>query len=273
MSTGGKGWLGSIAVHLGLLGAIVGLSWYASRQTGESIEPVDPGLVIDLNGIPGKRPGQIGKTAGVAQGSESGSTSAVPRIHLNNLDVRKILSEREAAERAAQSPLSSPKSMVKAASKTGPTSSAKKVTLAEFKQSSGAKSGSSKTGSPAKVGGIGGVSVKKGRADGKGDNGGEGGSASAQALYAGEVQARLRTAWNQLLLAEGAAIASAGSCGVTVAIDASGFVSFSGWITRPGDASMAELVQRACAMIGNCGKPPSGKAFKIDFTKVSASDG
>jgi hypothetical protein len=36
---------------------------------------------------------------------------------------------------------------------------------------------------------------------------------------------------------------------------------------------MAELVKRACAMIGNCGKPPSGKAFKIDFSKISASDG
>ena len=100
-------------------------------------------------------------------------------------------------------------------------------------------------------------------------DGGEGGTGSEQALYAGEVQARLRTAWNALLAAEGAAIASAGSCGVTIAIDASGFASFSGWVTRPGDAHMAELVKRACAMIGNCGKPPAGKAFKIDFTNYT----
>jgi hypothetical protein len=36
---------------------------------------------------------------------------------------------------------------------------------------------------------------------------------------------------------------------------------------------MAELVKRACGRIGNSGKPPAGKAFKIDFSKISASDG
>ena len=90
--------------------------------------------------------------------------------------------------------------------------------------------GVGKAGSASKVGGIGGVSVKKGRSYGEGDNGGEGGSASERQLYAGEVEAKLRSAWNEILAAEGATIASAGSCGVTVAIDASGFASFSGWV-------------------------------------------
>jgi hypothetical protein len=36
---------------------------------------------------------------------------------------------------------------------------------------------------------------------------------------------------------------------------------------------MAELVKRACAQIGNCGKPPKGKSFKIDFTSVSLAEG
>ena len=273
MSNGGKGWIGSVAVHLGIVGVIIGFSWYAARHGGETIEADDPYLKVDLNGPPGKRPGEIGKAPGVAKGSESGSKSGVPIIHLKKLDVTKTLQDRARAEQAAeaaQASPSSPKSMTKAASKSGTSSnSSNKTTLGEFNKSKGA----GKPGSSSKTGGIGGVSVKKGRSYGEGDNGGEGGSASAQALYAGEVQARLRSAWNELLAAEGATIASAGSCGVTVSIDASGFASFSGWLSKPGDARMAELVKRACDRIGNCGKPPAGKAFKIDFSKISASDG
>jgi hypothetical protein len=268
MSSGGKGWIGSVAVHLGILGAIVGFSWYASRHGGESIEAVDP-LLVDLNGIPGKRPGEVGKAAGVAKGSESGSKSGVPIIHLKKLDVAKTLRERDQAEQdASPSSPSSPKTMAKNAGKTGTTgNTSNKTTLGEFMKSKGGKAGSGKTG------GIGGVSVKKGRSYGTGDNGGEGGAAAEQAVYAGEVQARLRSAWNELLASEGSSIAAAGSCGVTVSIDASGFATFSGWISKPGDTRMAELVKRACGLIGNCGKPPLGKAFKIDFTKISASDG
>lgn len=268
MSSGGKGWIGSVAVHLGVVVAIIGFSWYAARHGGETIEAYDP-ILVDLNGIPGKRPGEIGKAAGVAKGSESGSNSGVARIHLKKLDVDKILRDRAQADQAAQSSTNSPKTMTKVASKNGTSSNnPKKMTLGEFNNSKGGKAGSA-----SKVGGIGGVSVKKGRSYGEGDNGGEGGSASERQLYAGEVEAKLRSAWNDILAAEGASIASAGSCGVTVAIDASGFASFSGWVNSPSDSRMAELVKRACGRIGNCGKPPGGKAFKIDFSKISASDG
>ncbi len=267
MSSGGKGWIGSVGVHLGILGVIIGFSWYAARHGGENIEAVDP-LLIDLNGIPGKRPGEVGKAAGVAKGSESGSKSGVPIIRLKKLDVEKTLRDREQAEQASQSSTNSPKTTAKASSKAGTSSKGPgKMSIDDFNKQKGGKTGTGKTG------GIGGVSVKKGRPYGTGDNGGDGGSASEQALYAGEVQAKLRTAWIELLAAEGATIASAGSCGVTISIDASGFASFSGWVTRPGDIRMAELVKRACGMIGNCGKPPAGKAFKIDFTKISAIDG
>ena len=268
MSSGGKAWIGSVAVHLGVVVAIIGFSWYAARHGGETIEAYDP-ILVDLNGIPGKRPGEIGKVAGVAKGSESGSNSGVARIHLKKLDVDKILRDRAQAEQAVQSSTNSPKTMTKVASKNGTSSNnPKKMTLGEFNNSKGGKAGSA-----SKVGGIGGVSVKKGRSYGEGDNGGEGGSASERQLYAGEVEAKLRSAWVEILAAEGASIASAGSCGVTVAIDASGFASFSGWVTSPSDSRMAELVKRACGRIGNCGKPPGGKAFKIDFSKISASDG
>ncbi|MEO0039389.1 MAG: hypothetical protein RIS38_337 [Verrucomicrobiota bacterium] len=268
MSADGKGWVGSIAVHLGILAAIIGFSWYAARHPSETIYPEDP-LLVRLDGIPNKRPGEIGKAAGVAKGAETGSDNGIARIKVPKLNVEKILREREEAEHAGQSSAASPKSLAKNSPK-GSASPGKsgKTTLSEFNQG---KSG--RAGSGAKSGGIGGVSVKKGRSYGTGDNGGEGGAGSAQALYAGEVQARLRTAWNEVVAAEGASVANGGTCGVTVAVDASGFVTFATWLRRPADPRMQELVRRACGMIGNCGRPPDGKSFRIDFASVSLSDG
>ncbi|MFZ9991842.1 MAG: hypothetical protein ACO34G_06130 [Opitutales bacterium] len=269
MAAQGKGWIGSVLVHLGLLGAIVAFSWYAARQDGENVDPVDP-MLIDLAGIPGKRPGEVGKAPGVAQGAETGTNNGIARIKVPKLNVEKILREREQAEQAAQT-ASAPKTSAKAVVKNGVGAKSARTTLDEFNKSQGGKSG--RPGASAKSGGIGGVSVKKGRSYGTGDNGGEGGSASELALYAGEVQARLLTAWREIVAAEGESVASGGTCGVTVNVDAAGFVTFSGWINAPRDARMAELVKRACARIGNCGKPPKGKSFKIDFTRVSLSEG
>ena len=269
MANAGRGWVGSVAVHLGLLGAVIGFSWYAARQDGENVEPADP-LLIDLAGIPGKRPGERGKAPGVAQGAETGTNNGIARIKIPKLNVQKILNEREQAEQAAQSSTNN-KTSTKAVMKSGAGSKPGRTTLDDFNKSRGGKSG--RPGGSAKSGGIGGVSVKKGRSYGTGDNGGEGGSASELALYAGEVQAKLLTAWREIVAAEGESVTSGGTCGVTVSVDASGFVSFSGWINSPRDARMAELVKRACAQIGNCGKPPKGKSFKIDFTRVSLSEG
>jgi hypothetical protein len=268
MAAEGKGWIGSVLVHLGLLGAVIGFSWYAARQDGESIEPVDP-LLIDLAGIPGKRPGEIGKAPGVAQGAETGTNNGIARVKIPKLNVDKILQAREQAEQSAQSSTNA-RTSTKAVVKNGVGSKSSRMTLDEFNKSQGGKSG--RPGGSAKSGGIGGVSVKKGRSYGTGDNGGEGGSASELAAYAGTVQAKLLTAWREIVAAEGESVATGGTCGVTVSIDASGFVSFSGWINSPRDARMAELVKRACAQIGNCGKPPKGKSFKIDFTRVSLSE-
>ncbi len=266
MSSGGKGWIGSVAVHLGILGVIVGFSWYAARHGGESVEAVDP-LLVDLNGIPGKRPGEIGKAAGVAQGEENGTKTGVKIVKIKKLDVEKIQEARAQAEAEAAAPAHATS---KATAKTVPKAStgSGKTSLSDFMNTKGGKSSAS-----GKVGGIGGVSVKKGRNFGTGDNGGEGGSATEQQLYAGEVLARFRSAWTEIISAEGGVISSAGSCGVTLSVDASGSVSFSGWLSRPQDSHLAELVRRACAQIGNCGKPPNGRAFKIDFLKVGVSEG
>jgi hypothetical protein len=268
MAAEGKGWIGSVVVHLGLLGAVIGFSWYAARQDSENVEPADP-LLIDLAGIPGKRPGEIGKAPGVAQGAETGTNQGIARIKIPKLNVDKVLREREQAEQSAQSSTNT-KTSTKAVVKNGVGSKSSRMTLDEFNKSQGGKSG--RPGGSAKSGGIGGVSVKKGRSYGTGDNGGEGGSASELAAYAGTVQAKLLTAWREIVAAEGESVATGGTCGVTVSVDASGFVSFSGWINSPRDARMAELVKRACAQIGNCGKPPKGKSFKIDFTRVSLSE-
>jgi hypothetical protein len=268
MAAEGKGWIGSVVVHLGLLGAVIGFSWYAARQDSENLEPVDP-LLIDLAGIPGKRPGEIGKAPGVAQGAETGTNQGIARIKIPKINVDKILQAREQAEQASQS-ASNTKNSTKAVVKNGVGSKSSRMTLDEFNKSQGGKSG--RPSGSAKSGGIGGVSVKKGRSYGTGDNGGEGGSASELAAYAGTVQARLLTAWREIVAAEGESVSAGGTCGVTVSVDAAGFVSFSGWINSPRDARMAELVKRACAQIGNCGKPPKGKSFKIDFTRVSLSE-
>jgi hypothetical protein len=258
-----------VAVHLGLLGAVIGFSWFAARQDGEVVEPVDP-LLIDLAGIPGKRPGEIGKAPGVAKGAETGTNKGIAPINIPELNVNKILKDRERTEQSPQ-PSANTKPATKAVVNKGVGTKSTRMTQKEFENSQGGKSG--RPGVSTKSGGIGGVSVKKGRNYGTGDNGGEGGSASELSAYAGEVQAKLLKAWREIIAAEGEAVTAGGTCGVTVSVDASGFVSFSGWIRSPRDARMAELVKRACAQIGNCGKPPKGKSFKIDFTSVSLAEG
>jgi len=269
MAAEGKGWIGSVVVHLGLLGAVIGFSWYAARQDRENVEPVDP-LLIDLAGVPGKRPGEPGKAPGVANGAETGTNKGIAPINIPELNVNKILKDRERTEQSPQ-PSANTKPATKAVVNKGVGSKPTRMTQKEFENSQGGKSG--RPGGSAKSGGIGGVSVKKGRSYGTGDNGGEGGSASELAAYAGIVEAKLLTAWREIVAAEGESVSAGGTCGVTVSIDASGFVSFSGWTNAPRDARMAELVKRACAQIGNCGKPPKGKSFKIDFTRVSLSEG
>lgn len=266
MASEGKGIVGSLAVHLGIIAVLVGASWFVAKHDGASVEPADPLLVV-LNGIPGRRPGEVGKAAGVAQGSESGTKSGVRRVQLPKLDLEKIQQDRAAAEMAATAERTAPSTRPKKLTKTGaskPGVSSKQTSLSDFQKSQGGGKG------PAKAGGIGGVQV--GRKNGPGDNGGDGGSATEKQLYAGEVLARFRLAWSDIIAAEGAALSAADNCGVTVSVDFAGNVAFAGWLTKPKDARMAELVRRACVQIGNCGKPPAGKSFNIDFPKVNVSD-
>lgn len=269
MASGGKGFIGSLAVHVGILCVLVGASWYASRQEGRSTEPADP-LLVDLSGIPGRRPGEVGKAAGVAQCDESGARNGVKIVKIKKIDFEKLQREQAQAEAqaAAQANSTAAKSATKTAAKPTSGSGAGKTSLRDFLSTKGGRSAA--TG---KVGGIGGVSVKMGRNYGTGDNGGEGGSASEQQLYAGEVLARFRSAWTDIVASEGGGIANAGNCGVTLLVDAGGNVTFSAWLSRPKDAHLAELVRRACAQIGNCGKPPAGKSFRIDFPNVGVSEG
>jgi hypothetical protein len=262
MADGNKGIVSSIAVHLGIVAVLVGVSWYASHSSGQAVDPVDP-LMVDLNGTPGRRPGELGKATGVAQGDPSGSKTGIAIIKIKKLDLEQIKADarREADEAALASNPSG-----KSSSKTSKSnSSSSKTSLSEFNNSRGSKSNGS-----GKVASIGGVTVKTGRNYGKGENGGEGGSASEQQIYAGEVKARLQSAWTSLIATEPSI--TAGSCGVIVKIDAAGNASFGGWINKPKDASLVEIVKRACSQIGNCGAPPGRRAFTIEFPNVGVTE-
>ena len=253
MASGSKGIIGSIAVHLGIVAVLVGASWYASRQSGKSLEPVDP-LLVDLNGIPGRRPGEVGKADGVAQGQETGTKKGISIIKIKKFDLEKNVQE-SAPSNASSRTQPSKKSTSKSSSKT---------TLSEFNNAKGGK------GTSAKVAGISGVSVKAGRNYGKGDNGGEGGSASELQLYAGEVKARFQSALTSLVSAE--VDLSSGTCGVVLRVDAAGNVNFASWLNKPKSTQIATIVKQAIAQIGNCGSPPGKKSFQIDLTSITLSD-
>lgn len=253
MASESKGVIGSLAVHVGIIAVLVGASWYAARQSGKSLEPVDP-LLVDLNGIPGRRPGEVGKADGVAQGQETGTRKGVSMVKMKKFDFEKNTEESAAKTESSRSQTSK-----KATSK-----STSKTTLSEFNNAKGGK------GTSSKVAGISGVSVKAGRNYGKGDNGGEGGSASELQIYAGEVKARFQSALTSLASAE--VDLGSGNCGVVLKVDAGGNVNFSSWINKPKNSQIATLVKQAVAQIGNCGSPPGKKSFQIDLTSITLSD-
>ena len=253
MASDSKGIVGSIAVHVGIVAVLVGASWYAARQSGKSLEPVDP-LLVDLNGIPGRRPGEVGKADGVAQGQETGTKKGISIIKIKKFDFEKNTQESAAPSESSRSQ----------SSKNATSKSTSKTTLSEFNNSKGGK------GTSSKVAGISGVSVKAGRNYGKGDNGGEGGSASELQVYAGEVKARFQSALTSLASSE--VDINSGTCGVVLRVDAGGNVSFSSWINKPKSSQIATIVKQAIAQIGNCGTPPGKKSFQIDLTSVTLSD-
>ena len=268
MAEGNKGIIGSVAVHLGIVAVLVGASWYASRHAGDPVEAVDP-LLVNLDGIPGRKAGLVGEKAGVARGHESGTQSGIKVVKIKPIDVEKIKQEVRAAQaqqaNAERSPAKTDNAKTSKTATTG--SSTTRTTFSDFQ--SRQKGG---TGRPnGSVGSIGSVSIKKGRNYGDGNNGGDGGSATEQQIYAGTVTARFKSAWADIIAADGAA--SAATCGVVVKVDAGGTVSFASWINRPKDAHVAELVKRACAQIGNCGPPPGRTAFEIEFPNVGVSEG
>jgi hypothetical protein len=250
MSEGSRGWVGSVVIHLAVVAAFVAASWWGSRQ-GESLEAVDP-LLVTLNGIPGRKPGEVGRKEGVAKGSEKGS----PLFKYTPLPPEKTVTQPQTQPRAANSGSASSSSRGATTSSTS-----NRVSLDEFNRGRG-QGRSAGTAS-----GVSGVSL--GRATGTGDNGGDGGTASARQLYAGEVLARFRDAWAEVVASEGEDLGDL-LCGVRVSISASGQVSFSAWIRQPASAKASQLVQKAIGRIGNCGPPPENKAFTIDFTRVTA---
>lgn len=250
MAEGARGWVGSVVVHLAIVAAFVGASWWGSRQAAES-EAFDP-LLVTLDGVPGRKPGEVGRKEGVAKGSEQGSRL----FRYQKLDLDKLQREQDAQAKPASSSGAASATRGATTSSTG-----SRVSLDEFNRGRG----QGRT-SGAASGGVSGVSL--GRATGTGDNGGGGGTATAQQLYAGEVLARFRAAWADVVASEGDDLGDL-QCGVRVAVSASGQVAFAGWIRQPGSAKAASLVQKAVSRIGNCGPPPENKAFSINFPRVT----
>ena len=126
-----KGWVGSLAVHLGIIVALVGFSWYASQRTGQSIEAVDP-LLVDLNGIPGRKPGEIGKAEGVAQGQENGERKVVTTVKIKKFDFSA--QNQNSREESVNREIS------KSTKKSAKSSTGNRTTLSEFNQSRSSKS-------------------------------------------------------------------------------------------------------------------------------------
>ncbi|NBV78286.1 MAG: hypothetical protein EBR62_00255 [Verrucomicrobia bacterium] len=268
MAEGSKGIIGSVAVHLGIAAVLVGASWYASHESGTPTKAQDI-LLVNLDGVPGRKAGLIGEKEGVARGHESGTQTGIKAVHIKTLDVEKIKQQDREAQAQANAEHSNAKSdnTSKSTKNSNTGSATNRTTFSDFQSKQKGGAGHT-TGS---VGSIGTISVKKGRNYGDGNNGGANGSATEMQIYAGTVTARFKSAWADIVASDGAA--SAASCGVIVKVDASGTVTFASWINRPKDPHVAELVKRACSQIGNCGPPPGRTAFEIEFPNVGVSEG
>lgn len=257
MSEGSKGWIGSLVVHAVIVAALVGASWVGAHQSDGTLDAIDP-LIVDLNGIIGRQPGEVGRDPGVAKGQTTGSRLFKGKA----VDMSKV-NEKPSTPDAGGA---SGSNRAKTSASGTKSSSGTRETLDSFNRSRGTGRG---TGSGA-TGGVSGVAL--GRSNGTGDNGGDGGTATAQQMYAGEVLARFRQAWSDTVTTEGEDL-GAFQCGVKVAVSASGNVVFVGYINEPASSKAKALIRRAVAQIGNCGRPPEGKAFEINFPSVSTSEG
>jgi restriction endonuclease Mrr len=132
MAEGSKGIIGSIAVHLGIVAVLVGASWYAARHSGDPIEAVDP-LLVNLDGIPGRKAGLVGEKGGVARGHESGTQSGIKIVKIKPLDVEKIKEEAREAQAQANAERTNAKTDNAKTSKTTTSgASTSRTTFSDF---------------------------------------------------------------------------------------------------------------------------------------------
>lgn len=258
MSEGTRGWVGSLVVHALIVGALVGASWVGAHQSDGTLDAVDP-LIVDLNGLVGRKAGEIGRDPGVAQGQTTGSRL----FRGKQVDMAKVRESQMSPDAGGSSGANRPQSS-NGSGRRSTTSG--RESLDDFNRSRGAGRGAG-SGSSAGIAG-----VQLGRSTGTGDNGGEGGRATAQQMYAGEVLARFRQAWADAVTTDGEDLGSI-QCGVRLTVSASGQVSFSAYINEPSSAKAKALLRRAVSQIGNCGRPPDGKSFEIEFPRVTTTEG
>lgn len=281
-----SGYIGSLVVHAALIGLAVFLARMGPKP--EDIRDHDPLLLEVWPGDGSDRaPGIPGRDRGVAEGLATGDKSkagpgGLPRMStLNARSLIKTLKENE-AQAAREAAEAKAKTVEKAKAETDSKSSktsAKTETLDDFNKATGrtgktaAKVGSSHKPSAGGVSGtvVGGKGTGKGtgadgfgRAGGKGQNGGDGGSGDALKLFAGDVRGKFADVFIPLFREQGGDLESSRAEGeVRVSVSPSGLVVFSGWEIRPSDAVVERLVQAAILKMKPVRPPPGGQTITL----------
>lgn len=283
-----NGYIGSLLVHLGIIAAAVLLA--RLKPEAHDVDAQDPLLLEVWTGDGSERaPGIPGKERGVASGHASGNKLKTGMPRIRTVDSDKIIRDLKAAEaRAAAEEKAAREAKPEKAAPDKSSKPDKKESLEDFRKSTGkttAKpSKSTSTGSTAATAsgrtgktGISGAHVGSatgtgagepgfGRANGKGRNGGDGGSGEAIKLFAGDVRGKFQDAYQPLFEEQGGGLdASKDRAIVRVSVSPSGSVTFIGWIHPPSDPLMEKIIRSAIARMPLVRRPPSGSTTTLQI--------
>ncbi len=299
-----SGYIGSFIVHLAVIGVAI-LFARMQPDPAREIEDQDPLLLEVWQGDGSERdPGIPGQARGIAQGVSTGDKSklglgAKAMIRVKPLNADKLLKEMKAEEeKAAAESKAEAKAAAEStkATKTTPdekhSKTSPKESLDDFNKSkpkggkstasgataSGATASAKSSGGPKGRAGIQGTSVGGegtghgtgkdgiGRPNGKGRNGGDGGSGNAEKLFAGDVNGKFADVFIPLFREQGGELSSDKDSGtVKVRVSPSGLVSFAGWFRRPSDPLVERLVIESIQKMRPVRTPPGGEEYILNI--------
>ena len=278
-----NGYIGSLIVHLAVVGAAVAFA--AMKPDVKTSDGQDPLLLEVWTGDGSDRaPGIPGRNRGAAQGHAQGNKlkTGLPRIKA--LDSKALLRDlKEAEQRAAAEEREAREAKAEKAAPDKTAKPDKRESLEDFRKATGKttrtgkgtastpSAGASKAGgkatsgiSGARVGSLSGTGSGEpgfGRANGKGANGGDGGSGDALKLFYGDITGKFSDAYQPLFEDMGGGLDGTRDAGVVrLGISPSGHVTFMGWSRPPADPLMEKIVKAAIAKMPPVRRPPSGKA-------------